>query len=826
MNANQINSRQDTIGCWSYLPRIEKIGAILALLLALMLPASAAQRNWSATPTSNNWNNGANWDTLPAPPSDGLVFGASTITNLNNDFTAGSVFTNITFPASTSLYTISGNAITLGGNIVNSSANLQTINLNMAMTTNRTVTANSGGSDMNLGGAVSGAFSLLKGGNGTLTISGNNTCSTIQINAGTLKLGAVNTLPTSGSLVVAGTTATVCEVNGCSQIVGALTIAGTGSATIQDSVGGAVLKLGGAVTQNSTGEPGTISVPLDLNGAYRIFNIQNATNSGVTVTAAITNSTATAGITKNGSGTLILAGTNSYNGNTTINAGTLKINVACLSSSASVSISNTAVLNLNFIGTNVVSALLTNGIALAAGVYNSTSLPGLITGSGALQVLAPASAGIWQGLGTDNYWSDGTNWDNDVVPVFPIGLTFTGSARLTPTNNLTGITVNGITFDSAAGAFTIAGNAITLGGNIGFNGNPASVITQTINLNLAPTAAQMILTQTNGNITLGGVISGTNFLFKQNVGVLTLSGQNIFTGQTQIRQGTLVVGVDNALYPSNSINLNPTAGYTSVFDLNGHTVSLTPIVAGLGGATATAVFTNSGSSGKLIMTSTNFSMNSGAATTATVAMALDLNGVNQNFTINDAAQTMTVTKGIINTSGTAGLIKNGSGTVVLTATNTYNGNTAINAGTLELNVACLSSTASVSISNTAVLNLNFNATNTVGALYTNGVALAAGVYNSASLPGLITGSGALSVGPATPPTAPVILAPYRDGLGNVVIQTVTQIGYNYLLLSTTNLNPPVAWITNSTTIGTGGTITNLVPISNIHPNQFFRYLVQ
>jgi len=78
-------------------------------------------------------------------------------------------------------------------------------------------------------------------------------------------------------------------------------------------------------------------------------------------------------------------------------------------------------------------------------------------------------------------------------------------------------------------------------------------------------------------------------------------------------------------------------------------------------------------------------------------------------------------------------------------------------------------------------------------------------------------------GSAMPPT---ILPIYRDGSGNIVIRTDTTLGYKYLLLYTTNLTPPVVWMTNSTTAGTGGTITNTVPLASTPPNRFFRYLVQ
>lgn len=77
------------------------------------------------------------------------------------------------------------------------------------------------------------------------------------------------------------------------------------------------------------------------------------------------------------------------------------------------------------------------------------------------------------------------------------------------------------------------------------------------------------------------------------------------------------------------------------------------------------------------------------------------------------------------------------------------------------------------------------------------------------------------------PAAPTILSPSRDATGtNLAVRVATQTGYNYYLLSTTSLAPPVVWTTNSATAGTGGVITNLVPITEKERAVFLRYLVQ
>jgi hypothetical protein len=86
--------------------------------------------------------------------------------------------------------------------------------------------------------------------------------------------------------------------------------------------------------------------------------------------------------------------------------------------------------------------------------------------------------------------------------------------------------------------------------------------------------------------------------------------------------------------------------------------------------------------------------------------------------------------------------------------------------------------------------------------------------------------GILGIPPG--PNIPTILPVQRDTTGtNLVLSVVTQTGFSYYLLSTTNLTPPIIWTTNSTTVGTGSTITNTVPISTtLESKEFYRYLVQ
>ena len=170
----------------------------------------------------------------------------------------------------------------------------------------------------------------------------------------------------------------------------------------------------------------------------------------------------------------------------------------------------------------------------------------------------------------------------------------------------------------------------------------------------------------------------------------------------------------------------------------------------------------------------------------------------------------------------------GSGTAPLVPEPGTKSTLAVSSGTLTL-----SGTTAFTINNTgpALAPGTYPIISTSGAGAVGGVApasvnvLGGGLSGSATASLQISG-GTLNLVVVNPvPPTPTILPVYRDGLGNIVIRTETTVGFDYLLLSTTSLTPPVIWITNSTTAGTGGTITNAVPILQAPPKQFFRYIV-
>ena len=188
---------------------------------------------------------------------------------------------------------------------------------------------------------------------GNVRFSGGGEYATLTLAQGTASLGANNGLSRSATVNLGASGASVFDLNGFNQaLVG-----------LED--GGANAKL---VTNTAAGLS-TLTLNIPGSGTY----------SGVIAGKLA--------LVKNDIGIQLLAGTNTYVGNTTVNGGTLELANPSLASGSTVIVANGAQLQLDFADTNTVAGLVLSGVNQPGGVYSAALGTPLLAGIGSLLVV-------------------------------------------------------------------------------------------------------------------------------------------------------------------------------------------------------------------------------------------------------------------------------------------------------------------------------------------------------------------------------------------------------------------------------------------------------
>ena len=470
---------------------------------------------------------------------------------------------------------------------------------------------------------VTGTIDVTIGGTGTLQ----------KVDTGTLILGAANTY-TGGTALGGGTL-----------VLGDAQALGTGTLTAATG------------TTLDTDQALAIANAVDLTGALTVAGSNDLTLSGPVSGAG--------GLIKDGTATLTLDGANSYTGGTVLNAGTLGVGSNTALGTGSLSVLGNATLS------NAVAVALGNAITLGAtlDVANAAdlTLAGDISGSGAL---VKSGTGTLTLDGTNSYTGgttlnagttvgnsgslQGAIVDNAALVfnqitdgVFTGSITGTGSVTKDGAGDLRLNGANAYTGGTTITAGTLIGDTTSLQGNILDN-------------------AALVFDQAGGGV-YAGVISGTGSVEKTGAGALVLTGANSYTGGTLVSAGSLIGN-------TTSLQGNVVDNATLVFDQAtdgtfAGAISGTGNVVKQGDGVLTLSGTNSYSGGTTIADGTL------QGTTS----SLQGNILDNAVLVFDQAGDGTFAGNI---AGSGTLIKNGTGAVTLDGVNSYLGGTTINAGTL------------------------------------------------------------------------------------------------------------------------------------------------
>ena len=399
---------------------------------------------------------------------------------------------------------------------------------------------------------------------------------------------------------------------------GAARIVTVNNSSAQELVWGTATFAPTTLVLNETTANNTLNLTnkLDLNGATRTIAVNANT---ATVSGVIRDATAgTAGLTKIGTGTLVLNQTNTYTGPTTISGGTLSV-------SATGNLGDAAAILVFNGGTLQITAGLTNfsGIGHTV-VFNANQTVGLdITGT------FTADQAINVGVG---------------------GLTKAGAGTLVlnQANTFLGTTtISAGTLRIDDGGSLANSKLIVNNGTLSFN-------------------------RTAGSMTQGtdfSIITGTGAVNNAAAGTLVLNNVNTYSGTTTASAGTITVS--HALAIQNSALVTTGAGTVT---LSGVT---TPTFGGLSGATGNLGSANVLGAGYSSVTALTLNPNSGSVTyggvisDGTVGMTLTKTGAGTQILsgANTYTGLTTVTLGTLTVgNGTTGSLNGTTGTAL-----TFNG---------------------------------------------------------------------------------------------------------------------------------------------------------
>ena len=560
--------------------------------------------------------------------------------------------------------TVNGGTLSLGSGynhsgggafVVNAAGTLEgtTDNLQGAAITNDGNVRFNQSTDGTYSDAMSGTGSMEKSGTGTVTLSGTNTYSGGTIlNAGAL-IGTTDSL--QGAITNDGTIRFDQSSNGTysgamsgsgsleKSGTGTLTLSGTTTHTGTTTVNGGTLSLGSGYNHSGGGAfvvnaAGTLEGTTDNLQGAAITNDGNVRFNQSTDGTYSDAMSGTGSMEKSGTGTVTLSGTNTYSGGTILSAGTL-------------------------IGTtDSLQGAITNNGSIRFEQSTEGTYSGAMTGTGSLEK-----------SGTGTLIMTGTNSHS--------GATTLNAGTLRMVNSASGDGINtntasAISYSIASGATlefnrtggTSAIGKIDLSGEGTFKKTGSEELSHTSADSTVALGSGALFHVESGTYRFGGVTAGT---WSSNLSDLQIDSGATFSGAATVivvdslngagnlkTGGGITVGTDNGdgTFSGNIEN----SGYGSTFSFTKN---------GTGTQTLTGTSTYSGG------TTVNGGTLAGTTDSLQGAITNDANVRFDQSTEGTYSGAMT---------GTGSLEKAGTGTVIMTGTNSHSGATTVNAGTLRM----------------------------------------------------------------------------------------------------------------------------------------------
>lgn len=653
---------------------------------------------------STTWNDANNWNTPVAVPgaTSNAIFNVATGNDPN--FTAAASVGRLTFTGTSDAEIFTGAALTIngisgigidnqiaqihtfnnpivvggsqtwqstaagGGLTFNSTINLSSFNLTFdPQTLTSTIALSTGAGDV-----ISGTGSMTKNGLGAVTLGNvaNTFSGGFTLNLGTVSIANNASLGTGTVTLSGGTLTPTADLTLANNLTinDNTTISAANNVDLIFSSSTISASAGNTLTINNSSGAGTMSVGfsgsgfnfasgINLNNAFSQFR---GLNTAGTQTFSGPISGAGTVLRNAAGGTTVLSGNNTFSGGTTITLGTLESQ-------------STAGL-----GTGNVSL---NGGTLAVTTANQ-SYNQTFTANAASTI--NVATGITLSIG---------NAANDLRGANALTKTGGGTLLLPFSNNYSGQwTVTAGTLQSAANGSLGRGNMILNGGTLS-----ASAVNQSYDRTITVNAASGIDVASGISLNLGNAandLTGAGNLSKSGTGTLIIDQANNWTGAMTISNGIVQI--------ANATALGTAAGGVSV--ISGATLQMSNGITSVAGETLTLNGTGAGGIGALNNGSGNNTWNGNMILASDSSIINDVAGTTLTFQSYGPTRRDLTNNGFVltidgagdvrfngQTTGTGGLIKNGTGTFLLTdgglaSFSSYSGNTLINSGTMILDM--------------------------------------------------------------------------------------------------------------------------------------------